>query len=88
MENDEHQFHFNNSNEFNSCSGGKTVGSCHGFSLATSFDEFPLVPLVGGKHLAAVMDAEDSHLISVLKILQQLKTNTAGAKVQENAWVV
>lgn len=60
------------------------MDSCSGFSLETPSDESPLVPLAGGKHVAAVMDTKDGHLLSVLKILQQLKTNTAGVKVQEN----
>ncbi len=54
------------------------------FSFDAPPDESLLVPLVGGKHVGAVMDTKDGHLLGVLKILQQLKTDTAGAKVQEN----
>lgn len=53
---------------------GQTVGSFSGFYFETSSDESLLVPLVGGEHVAAIMDTEDRHLISVLKILQQLET--------------
>lgn len=49
-----------------------------GFSLEAASDESCLVPLVGGKHVGAVMDTKNGHLLSVLKILQQLKTNTTG----------
>lgn len=45
-----------------------------GFSLEAPSDERLLIPLVGGKHVRAVMDAENGHLVSVLKILQQLNT--------------
>lgn len=47
-------------------------GSCPGFSFKTPSDESSLVPLVGGEHVGAVMDAKDGHLLGVRKILQQL----------------
>lgn len=43
-----------------------------GFSLQTPFDQCLLVPLTRGKHVRTVVNAQDCHLISVLKILQQL----------------
>lgn len=60
------------------------MDSYPGFSLETPSEESLLIPLVGREHVGAVMDTEDSHLLSILKILQQLKTNMAGAKVQGN----
>lgn len=47
-------------------------GLCPGFSLEATFDKSLHVPFIGRKHVRTVMDAEDRHLLSILKILQQL----------------
>jgi len=60
------------------------VHSCPGFSLETTLDESLCVPVTGRKHMRAIMDTEDGHLLCILKVLQQLQTNTAGEEVQQN----
>lgn len=55
------------------------------FFLETSSDESLLIPLAGRQHVGAVVNTQDGHLLSVLKILQKLETDAAGDHVQENS---
>lgn len=55
-----------------------------GLSLATVSDESSLFPLLGGKHVGAVVDAQDGHLLSIMKILQELKNRKGGNNIRAN----
>lgn len=54
-----------------------------GFPLQTPFEESLVIPLVGGKHVGAVVDTQNRHLLGVAQVLQQLVVKTCGAKVEE-----
>lgn len=54
-----------------------------GFPLQAPFEESLVIPLVGGKHVGAVVDTQNRHLLGVAQVLQQLVVKTCGAKVEE-----
>lgn len=49
------------------------VDSRLGFSPLTPSEESVVIPLVGGKHVGAVVDTQNRHLLGVVQVLQQLK---------------
>lgn len=51
-----------------------------GFSSLTPSEESFVVPLVGGKHVGTVVDAQNRHLLGVGQVLQQLVAKT-GEKI-------
>lgn len=53
------------------------MGSGLVFSPLTPSEESFFVPLVGGEHEGAVVDAENRHLVGVIQVLQQLVVNPA-----------
>lgn len=52
--------------ELQSNSTDQTDLTCFGFFSDTAPDKGLCIPLVGAKHVRAIMDAQDGHLISIL----------------------